>query len=205
MTKSAGIEEIFDQVGQPSDLFSPPIVRLAIGAGALSLLGILFLLTALLADAVPRERIGMAACSAVPLAIAVVILLFAFRRRRLRVLLCPGAIVVRRRDDFEVFPWENIVAVRETKEVDQIYFISLGTYRAVEIEFADGRKEFFDRNRIRRIGEFIDSVQQEVWRRQSTVAAAANDLRLSRLIAAWPGLSEAKRERLASLIGEEEV
>lgn len=204
MTESPGIEEILERVGLPVDLFSPPIRRLATGASILGLLGILFLLTAVLADAAPQEKAGLAVCGVVPFVFSVAILLFAFRRRRLRVLLCPGAIILYRHDAVEVFPWDDIVAVRETKEVDEICHIPLGTYRAVEIEFADGRTEFFDRNRIRRVGRFIDAVQREVWRRQSTVAATANDVRLSRLISAWPGLSEAIRERLISLIDEED-
>ena len=197
------ISEIFGSVGEPTDVFRPPLLRIAFGAAVMGVVGLLILIVTLLNGEGdrnrPADRIVMVVVSVGAMAVAVGIVVHGIRQRRLLACVCPEALVVVNRDGVDVFRWNEIVEVRETRLKEYIYFIPVGSYRAAEIVSSDGTIIRIDRNRLRRVGELIDAIQLQVGQRRSIEAMAVRDARLLQIISSWQNISEDTRARVLDL------
>jgi len=135
---------------------------------------------------------------AVMFALAAAILAFALRNRGRRIAVCPGGLLVTQRGMIDVWPWREIVSVREREAPDRVYFFRIGMYRAATIERSDGRNLFVDRNRIAKVGELLDIIRRNVWECQR--GNCFDDPDLTRIVTVWPSLNPEVRTRLLKVI-----
>ena len=202
----SNLDRAFELVGQPNFTFTPPVGRIAFGAGVFGLMGCIFVTVALFADPPANPApddpgpLEMLAMGLIPIALGAGIAYFGFRQWRRKVFVCPDALVVAGGADCAVFKWGDFT-VRESYQRDMVYFLPVGTYRAIEIVSADGRREEFTRNRIRRVGELIDLVQQN----NNTTVGAEKDTQFHQVVNAWPRLSEQARQEICDVVLREKV
>lgn len=193
----SGLERVFEAVGRPTARFTAPMGRLALGFGVLGFFGLMMVITSLVgaqpANRAPGHRgpIEMFAVGLVLLAVSGGIAIFAFKQWRRKVFVCPGGVVVAHGVDCTVFKWGDFTA-RESAIQGSWNFIPVGTYRAMEIVSSDGRREVFTRNRIRRVGELIDLIQENINKTRS----GGMDAQLQQVVSAWSRLSERSRREI---------
>lgn len=204
MNIPAGVDADSAQLGSPTATFSPPFLRIAIGALVMAVSGSGMLTTYFFAPtAVPgeseAEQIGFLVMGFLALVVAAGIVRHGVRIARQRIFVCPLGLLVRQGARVEVYPWDRIARVTESNVQEAVYGIPIGTCRAAVVKHVDGTELHLNRNRVRRVGRLIDEIQHHVWSRRSSQLAAETDPRLAQIGDAWSTLSDQVRSEIVTM------
>ena len=185
--------QLLDELGTPRGVYRPPLWRFIAPALLFAPMGTLMLVLWNQERDPTMLAVGIAFWAG-----AIGLAGYRFRIAGNRILLSSEGFATLDRGKVDVYRWGEIVAVRETKVADHVHFIPLGSYRAAEIQRADGKRLFINRNRIAKVGQLIDAIQKELWAHRSRTSAT--DPGIARIVAAWPRLSEPTRQQISDLI-----
>jgi hypothetical protein len=205
MRDSDSLDAVFAKLGSPTEVFAPPRLRIAIGVFVMALSGggmlvLYFFEPRPLPAGQQAETIGFLVMGLVALAIAAGIFLHGIRTGRRRYFVCPEGMVVVQDAGCEVYRWDEIARVTENRVPEAVYGIPVGTYRAAVVERADGAELQLTRNRVCRVGQLIDAIQEQVWSRRSVQQILRDDAQLAQLVEAWPKLSPAVRNQIMAFV-----